>query len=116
VDQLIRVVLHRPVETAGVFGNLLHDWRCTQSVGTASRIHVLKSSPKAHHFQQPTETMARTRDYYPLGCYTLPQMSTVRWHLDYLRGIAVLGVVLIHSHTLVGHTAPLPRACCLHRR
>ena len=44
----------------------------------------------------------------------MAQISTARWHLDYLdslRGIAVLGVVLIHSHTLVGHTAPLPRAC-----
>jgi peptidoglycan/LPS O-acetylase OafA/YrhL len=37
-------------------------------------------------------------------------MSTVRWHLDYLdslRGIAVLGVVLIHSHTLLGKEVPL---------
>jgi len=37
-------------------------------------------------------------------------MSTVSWHLDYLdslRSIAVLGVVLIHSHMMLGYTIPL---------
>jgi hypothetical protein len=37
------------------FGNFkLHDWSYVQSHGTLSRIQVLKSSPKAHHFQQLT--------------------------------------------------------------
>jgi hypothetical protein len=45
------MVLHRPVEPAGVFGNFeLHDWSCTQSYGKVCRIQVLKLLPKAHYF------------------------------------------------------------------